>query len=99
MKKRIMVFFIGICLFASSLFIVFTFFMNNLVYAEAPKPEATEERVVDGARIVEIIENAVGDFWEVIGLDRLFDLIIDFFRGIWDWMKTVFEAGLERTPE
>ena len=61
-----------------------------------PEGEVIEERVIDGQRIVEMIEELLVDVWEALGLAYLFDIIIDFFRGVWEWMKAAFEAGLER---
>lgn len=61
--------------------------------------EAVQERPIDGQTIVEMIEEAVRDFWEVARLDRLFDVLITFFEQVWEWAKNVFETGLERTRE
>lgn len=87
------------------LFFVFSFnitrndFINiTTVVATTLNIETTEKEVVDGAGIVENIENAVRDFWELIRLDRLFDILINFFGGVWEWVQTVFEGGIERTP-
>jgi hypothetical protein len=80
--------------------LLFTIPVPSLVSTTAevtPEGEVVEERVVDGQRIVEMIEEVLGDVWETLGLAYLFDIIIDFFRGIWEWMKAVFEAGLEST--
>jgi len=62
-----------------------------------PEEKVVEERAIDGQRIVEMIEEVLGDVWESLDLAYLFDIIIDFFRGIWEWMKAVFEAGLGKT--
>ena len=92
MRKIILPILIGVVL-------LFTISVPSLVCATAeviPEGEVIEERVIDGQRIVEMIEELLVDVWEALGLAYLFDIIIDFFRGVWEWMKAAFEAGLER---
>ncbi len=58
----------------------------------APAEQVVNEKVINGVGIAEMIENTIKDFWEMINIDYLFDILIDFFKGIWNWIQSVFET-------